>query len=140
MRPVATSGPTRLRAHIELLSRSGRTNVAVERHQQRGYEAHSGEGRGSQIHPDRNGGGTLPPGRYATMLGNRLDASEGISRFVLGHAEQIKRTQAAMNDINRDLEKANAILRDMENPLSWIKGIGKKDEEQNERVRCRPIP
>ena len=45
-----------------------------------------------------------------------------------------------MNDINRDLEKANAILRDMENPLSWIKGIGKKDEEQNERVRCRAIP
>ena len=74
------------------------------------------------------------------MLGNRLDACEGISRFGLGHAEQIKRTQAAMNDINRDLEKANAILRDMENPLSWIKGIGKKDEEQNERVRCRPIP
>ena len=70
------------------------------------------------------------------MLWNRLYAAEAIPP-IRGwqHAEQIKRTQAAMNDINRDLEKANAILRDMENPLSWIKGIGKKDEESNERVR-----
>ena len=45
-------------------------------------------------------------------------------------AEQIKRTQNTMNDINRDLDKANAILRDMENPLSWIKGVGKDDDKQ----------
>ena len=44
-------------------------------------------------------------------------------------SEQIKRTANAMNDINRDLDKANAILADMENPMSWIKGTAKNDDK-----------
>jgi hypothetical protein len=55
----------------------------------------------------------------------QIDTVEELAR----QGEQIKRTQNAMNDINRDLDKANAILADMENPMSWIKGSGKNDEK-----------
>ena len=51
-------------------------------------------------------------------------------------AESLNRTARMMNDINRDLDKANEILADMENPLSWVKG-GDTDLEE---PPVRPTP